>query len=352
MLTIAALAGCGGGGGGGSTSSSGGSGGGTATSLASQYRLVAVPILSGGENTAARINNAGQVIGTSGPVGAERAYYWDATNGLVTLHSSGNPPDAVSQAFGLNSAGEAVGTLTYGGRTRGFYALQNAAGFIDPDAGGAVINRALGMNNARVIVGSSGDTPDSLRAVRFTQANGLSLLPDVANATMTEAYDINDRGDVCGWGFVDGKEAGIFWPVGGSAQRWVGNPVNGTKTRFYAVNSNGIAVGESDGNPVILVPGQNWENLQKFFSSGTTELDTVALDVSDGRLAAGYFVDGAVERAAAWNSDRSAVRLQDRLDSTGQGWVLNRATGVSNDGKICGYGTFNGARRAFVLIPR
>src|SRR5688572_26670571 len=100
---------CGGGGGGGNGGSGGG--GGTPTTIAAQYRVVTVPILSGGENMASAVNRAGQVIGTSGPAGSERAFYWDASNGLVSLHGAGNPASATSFGFGVNAQGEASGLL-------------------------------------------------------------------------------------------------------------------------------------------------------------------------------------------------------------------------------------------------
>lgn len=336
-LTLAA---CGGGGGG----SNGGGPNPPSNRVATTYRLVAIPLMGGAtENAAFAVNDDQQVVGSAGPAGATKAYYWDEQNGLRSLHASTNPPTAFSNALDISESGDGAGVLTLGGWTRGFYAYPSSSGFVDPDTADNDINTAWAINNNRVVVGGTGDTQVSLRAYRWTQATGMQLLPNTGGATAAEALDINTRGDVVGYSFGADLIA-TLWASDGTIRTF---PLNGRDSVLNGINTAGTAIG-SNGATAFYVPfGGAPQTITLPAGSTSGEMS----GISDGGVAAGWRTSGGADSAMAWSIDDGAVLLQPRVDSSGSGWTLQRIHHISANGTMAGEGQFGGQRRAFILIP-
>lgn len=336
------LVACGGGGGGGN---GGGGNNPPSNRVATTYRLIAIPLMGGAtENGAFAVNDDLQVVGSAGPAGATKAFYWDEHNGLRSLHASTNPPTAFSNALDISEAGDGAGVLTLGGWTRGFYSFPNASDFVDPDTADNDINTAWAINNNRVVVGGTGDTQVSLRAYRWTQATGMQLLPNTSGATAAEALDINTRGDVVGYSFGADLIATI-WAADGTIRTF---PLNGRDSVLHAINTAGTAVG-SNGATAFYVPyGGAPQTIALPAGSSSGEM----MGISDGGVAGGWRTSGGVDSAIAWSQLDGAVLLQSRLDTSGAGWTLNRVHHVSANGTMAGEGTLGGQRRAIILIPR
>ena len=55
--------------------------------------------------------------------------------------------------------------------------------------------------------------------------------------------------------------------------------------------------------------------------------------------------------AFIWTKATGMVDLNEVVDSSGSGWVLQCANDINNFGLIVGYGTYNGQQRAFLATP-
>jgi hypothetical protein len=348
LLAIAStLVACAGGGGGGN--GGGGGGGGTPTTVAAQYRVIVVPILSGSENMASAVNRAGQVIGTSGPGGSERAYYWDSTNGLVTLHGAGNPAGATSFGLGVNSQGEACGILNLPGSAKGFYALQSGGGFIDDDSADKAYSSGFAINSTRRVAGTRGTSFATRYPIVFNTNNVTSERITMNGTTdwVGECTDINDNADIVGWVENGGRQVGFFRQSLGTATQ-IASPNVGEDQQFTALNGVRNVCGRRGDQAIFMAAGSPPVVIGGLVGSTLSE----AHDISDGNIVVGHSNFGLLDRAFAWSSVQGMINLQTRLDATGAGWVLNRANGISGDGRICGVGTLNGVTRAFVLVPK
>jgi uncharacterized membrane protein len=147
------------------------------------------------------INNAGQIAGqsfdpspdddSSGP----HALLWDPTDGIIDL---GTVPDrADSRAADVNELGQVVGSS-------GNYAfLWHDGALTTLDSGGLNVTSATSINNEGTIIGFS-----SNRVALVWDGGTLYQLNDLIDPTLgwqlEYSSDINDRGQIVGWGRRDG----------------------------------------------------------------------------------------------------------------------------------------------------
>ena len=201
------------------------------------------------------INNAGQVVGrvvlfTGISREAERAFLWTAGSGMQNLGTL--PGQNSSVAFGINNAGQVVGAdpippprpaLSCGqsapacrtsvlaepatSTARAKWWAESVRGAFLWSAGrgmqdlgtlpGEDFSVASGINNAGQVVGSS--EPFDITGGRpflWTAADGMQdpnalidpLDPLRAVTMLVSANDINNRGQIVGTGFINGKEHG------------------------------------------------------------------------------------------------------------------------------------------------
>ncbi len=243
------------------------------------YRQGRTYPLPAGLDTAARINDHGQIAGTSGGVAA----LWDG-RGVVRLGVA-DPSDTYSYATGLNEHGDVVGTSgSFGGTTRAFVwrdGVMHALPGLTGDAGASDVNDAglvsgyaweggatqravlwtadgtlttldtLGGHSLASAVNDRGDavgysyTPSpggSMRAVRWSFGRG-PVPVDVDGAVLAIAADINDRGRVVGSLAPSGGPQQGFVRDDGAPIRSVLPVVPGDTTVLTAVNERGTAVG-------------------------------------------------------------------------------------------------------------
>ena len=199
--------------------------------------LTALPLLPGGHNSQAYwANSQGQVAGFSetgvqdncaAPFQAFRyqAVVWQ-TNGSIRQLSP-YPGDTVSFAFGINDAGQVVGSsglcdamaippIAPGGAHAVLW--QPNGSVVDlGNLGTAVANVASGINNAGVVVGNSLSGSDgTVHPFVWTSASGIQDLGAFGGtALLTVApccHTINDRGEVVGF-YIDptGNMSAFHW---------------------------------------------------------------------------------------------------------------------------------------------
>ena len=129
---------------------------------------------------------------------------WSASGSLTDL----NPPGAISEALGINDAGDVVGwVLAAGGDASHAHLWRHDGVEIDLQTLGGPGSQAFGVNNALAIVGVS-DRPSPRPPVAFIwkTANGMRSLNMGANS---QAFAISDLGRSVGLRVINGGVVGL-----------------------------------------------------------------------------------------------------------------------------------------------
>jgi probable HAF family extracellular repeat protein len=305
-----------------------------------QYTVVELGTL-GGQNTNARaINAAGQVVGGSERVTGtaelhaflysdgvmkdldtigESSEGWDINDAGVVVgqmlvptggthafltHGAGmtdlTPAGWNTYAAAINSSGEIVGTVEQGGRSAEQPAIYSNGNWTTLGTLGGNWGFASAVNNNGQIAVSVETGAHNLDA--FLYQNGSMIDLGTLGGTQSWTYGINDAGAVVGWssGAGDAFEHAFLYEKG--RMQDLGVLDAGSNSAAYAINNEGIVVGESNNRATI------WTNGKPF------DLNGMVPSTFDARLI--------------------------------------EARGINDSGEIICNGTDNGYERAFLLIPR
>jgi len=235
------------------------------------------------------------------------AYRWTEGGGFLDL---GDLPGGNRNSLGMAISDDGRVIVGFGN-----YASSVPEGFVWTEGegmigvgdleGGQFFSQASGVSgDGRVVVGGSSDAVD-WGAFRWTEAEGIRPLGHLSDRTYSHAYDASWDGSV-----IVGTSGGA---AGGEAFRWT-------------ADGGMVSLGE-------LAGGQD-----RAAGFGVSD---------DGRVVVGMSHTGVGitgYEAFYWEEGREMRRLVDVLeDDHGLdlgGWILERAMGISADGRvIAGYGT-------------
>ncbi|MCC2671452.1 MAG: hypothetical protein K0Q72_3923, partial [Armatimonadetes bacterium] len=322
---------------------------------------------------------APQVVGAAtGPDGIERAFRWGLDN--ETIEDLGLGPNA--RALGINDAETICGRLPSGGRMQAFtYSGGIFHTFTLPDADDQASSVANAINSGGTIAGTSqmrirdpsnnnqiasgtfgfkGAPGGNLVRLPSLQPDFTSPLEDVGRSI---AWGLNDAGVVVGESTTaSGPSHAVVWPgTGLPTDLGTLAPGNVGRSVAYAINSVGRIVGAAsttadqddvracfwqNATPQLLTPNPpNHRNLTE-----ARAINSAGLVVGWGSFAPAV----PIQRALLWRQNAGQweeIRL-DNLVCPDEGWQLQVATGINNNGMITGYGTLKGEftpRRAFLL---
>jgi probable HAF family extracellular repeat protein len=188
------------------------------------------------------INNAGHVVGAYDSAGVTRGFKYDGSS-YSPLEVSGA---SASCAYGINNSSKIVGAYTLSGSTHGFiYGGQFQYPIDYPSAVGTY---CYGLNDSGKIVGSYTLTLTVGGAKHGfvydpNLAPGLQFTPvDVPGATTTNAYGINDKGQIVGDFSAAAYPKGFIY--NGSSYQIIPNTYfGGNGNSLYAINKFGQKAG-------------------------------------------------------------------------------------------------------------
>jgi len=307
------------------------------------------------------INNLGQVVGVALP-GTEQIAFRTNPRGIITPSTYlGELGGTISEAFGINDSGQAVGEFYAQGNvyTRPFRTAPN--GVITPasDLGslGGNLGAAWAVNVHGQAVGASQTPSGFIHAFRtapngpITPASDLGTPPGV----FSEAFGINASGQVVG--DVDNR-AYRTMPNGMITADSYIEPL-GSESVAYGINDAGQAVGGA------ATTGNAAEHAFRTAPNGpvsaASDLGTLggqwsrALAINSCGQAVGFseIAPGDYEFHAFFCDVTGPMQDLNNLIAPHSGWVLREACGINDAGEIAGWGLApDGTNRAFLLtIP-
>ncbi len=313
--------------------------------------------LSGaGDSFAYGINDAGQIVGTSATGGGtSHATLWTMGGGPVDLGFADGSTSSV--AYKINASGDAVGyseadsglrtsTLWSGGRVRDLGAEMGAVGS----------NVAWDINDGGTVVGQAPLNPGFAKGYVWDDTDGGRLAGGSRFYMGGANYGVNNAGVLVGSGFFFGDPDDAFKSVPDGRGGYFDSDINPAGFHFSQardVNNLDVAVGHTsattdngwdavifDGRGDVTVLGRlaGYENHEAFA-------------INDRGMVVGYAWDSDFELAnSAWAwVDGTMYDLNDYID--GSGFVhLFRATDINENGDIVGFGQLaDGSIAGFVI---
>ena len=142
------------------------------------------------------VNNAGQIVGYDAS-NQDRSFLY--TNGAYTAITAPNPPNIETAAYGINNLGQITGNVSQvfnlaGHPPIGF--LDTGGSFSYFGAFGTTFPQAI--NDHGEVVGFSYVNPEFVGVDGFIYTNGVASLLDFPGVFGTEAFGVNNLGQVVG----------------------------------------------------------------------------------------------------------------------------------------------------------
>ncbi|MES2463740.1 MAG: DUF3466 family protein [Armatimonadota bacterium] len=317
------------------------------------YAITDLGTLGGlSESAATDINNKGQIVGWCGVEGRiTRGFLWQ--NGRMT--DLGTPQGSSSKALALNDNGQIVGWS-------GDKETENAFAYLWKNGKARALGTlpthkfsiATGINNRGDICGFGFGYQSGPRVsgCAFLLSNGKMIgLPFMDDETY--ASDINEKGQVVGYSvFLDLVSAILYQE--GKTQELDG--LWGSEVLAAAVNNQGMVVGYSSIRPGGLMHAHAclWRRGadQRAVDLGSLGGRSCATDINVRNQVVGWSStarDQWQRLAVLWRSGK-IQSLQDLIPQD-SGWTLTTADALNNEGQIVGTGVIGGKTRAFLLTP-
>ena len=290
-------------------------------------------------NYALGINDAGQVVGSSG-INPNRAFLWNSSTGMTDLGTL--PGGRDSYAYGINNAGQVVGS-------------SDSSGFLWTSSTGMT---ALGTSGANAINNAGQVVGGENRAFLWSSSTGSTDLGTLPGGSSSRASDINDNSQVVGTSSTsDGTSHAFLWNSS-TGMTDLGTLPNKNSSSASAINNAGQVVGNS---------GSTFNGRRAFLWSSSTGMVDLGLppgrypasdsdssyanDINDlGQVVGSSDSTFNGRRAFLWSSNTGMVDLNTLIDP---GIRLDTATAINNKGQIVGYsraGSYD--YRAYLLTPK
>ena len=331
--------------------------------------LVALDLgtLGGPTSGATAINNTTRITGQADTSrSTTNAFLWNpltSMNGLGSLGGNFSISTAISSPTTINPE-RVVGFSTILGERSTHAFLVNGTSLLDLHPHGSLNSFAravqTGRNNqlrlATFVAGSHQNSQGLEKATLWTVVGmGISAIElGTLGGNTSAAFGMNPARSIVGTAMVTGNHQThpFFIKSGTSALQDIGT-LGGANGVAFAVNATNSVVGEADTTSGLRHAFVWTLNIEQFPAA---DLGTLGGKTSSARAIAtdGTIVGTAQDsrgnaKAVKWDpGTRQIVDLNSLIDPA-QGWVLQVATGINDNGKIVGQGLHNGVLRAFLL---
>ncbi|MBA3671341.1 MAG: Ig-like domain-containing protein [Gemmatimonadaceae bacterium] len=185
----------------------------------------------------------------------EHAFLWTAALGLTDLGTL--PGFVISRAVAVSAAGHVAGSLFTidDSLSQGFVRAPGASGAMRGLAGfpGGRGSAAFGVNSAGQVIGSATTVTGVTHAVLWRESGALVDLGTADADEASVALGINDAGQVVGNTRRGAQTRPFIWTET-DGMRVIAGIGNGTA---FAINQSGTVVGESSNRPFTWTPGSS-----------------------------------------------------------------------------------------------
>lgn len=190
--------------------------------------------------------------------------------------------------------------------------------------------RATAISSNGIVVGTNAQ-----QAARYSTTAAPVSLGSLINGQQSAAGGVNSGGRIVGQSGVVAfsHQNGSFFDLSFQG--------GGATGAAYAINNGGVAVGEINNHPFYTTGGTIVQYLDERNGSGT------AFDVNASNQIVGK--TGSSHGATLW--DGTTGHTLNNLVTNLNSWDLTTATDISDEGRIVGYGTYDGDTHAYLLVP-
>jgi probable HAF family extracellular repeat protein len=320
-------------------------------SIAQLYSLTDLGTFGGATSVAYNVNNNAEVVGRADTATETHAFYWSSGTGLVDLGTLGGN---FSRAENIDSFGNIVGIA----RTSG--SVLHAFSYSYPSGPMVDQHGSMSQGGSQSIIYTITDGGRMSGFATNSSGNNVAMyydggtwiaLPTLGGTPTTNilARGVNDSGQVVGASRTASNQTHAFiWDSVNGIQDL--GTFGGTTSQANYINSSGIVVGRAQ-NASTFNRAFRWEN-GLMTDLGTLGGNTsVANKINASGDIVGTAQDSGGNNRAFLYTGGIMLDLNLYLDSSGVGWTLTEAMGISDNGFIVGHGILGGQMRAFLLTP-
>lgn len=305
--------------------------------------------LGGAFGAATAINAFGHVAGNSQTIeGDHHGFFWSPETGMVDIGTLGGDFSFVSD---MNDAGEVIGYSTYL-ETGEYHAFKwsHSTGMEDLGTiGGASLSQAYSINNAGQVAGMSFPSSGNYRATLWNpDGSKVDILAAEASLVRGIGVRINEAGQVAGVASESDtfRRIGYLWSLSGGTQTFdvpgytlplPSDIATFDLTETGQIATFAIACHPESSNCAITLPAAD-RAIRWSPTGGVVELEGLggaqrrAFSINDDGLVAGIdVVDSVLSQAVVWNSEGEVSGLG-ALD----GNLFSYAYDINDRGEIVG----------------